>query len=449
MSENLQSNDKLGSAPVKKLLYRMSVQTSFSVLVYSLYGIVDAFFIAKWGGASAVGGISIIFPLNIFLYAVSITAGSGASSIVSRAIGRKDFETAKTAAANAMMMFWITAVIITVFGIIFMDGLLGFLGVTDEIQPFAQSYLKIILIGAITSTGFSNVIRAEGNTSFAMYQWIIPTLLNLALDPVFIFVFKMGVRGAAISTVISQAVSASMCVYYFFFSKKSSIRLSAKHLKLQSSIIKDIISIGCPAFFQQAGSSLSLVFINNFLKKYGGGNAISSFGIATKITTFMVIPQQGIVYAAKPLIGYSFGAGKFKRLRETIFSSGRMNLIFGLIILALLQLFPVQLMRIFSSDPDIIAAGSRMLRIISLSFPFSGVFNICIEYFQSVGKAKSAAFYSVFNTLIVMIPLLLIFSALFGQTGIFVSIPVSAMLSLLVIGFSMKKVLKEFSLNIS
>ena len=206
----------LGTEPVGRLIRKMALPSIVGVLAYNIYNLADTFFIARGVGTEAAGGLAVSFPLFVFLSAVTTTLGSGAASVISRALGEKDGERASRAVGNSFAFFLAVALLVTVFGLLFLDPLLYLMGVTPSLLPYARTYLRIILLGAVTCTGFSNLIRAEGSSRYAMCIWVIPLSINMVLDPVLIFGFDMGIAGAAIGTVAAQCVSMGMSVSVLF-----------------------------------------------------------------------------------------------------------------------------------------------------------------------------------------------------------------------------------------
>lgn len=449
MSKKRSGVSQLGSAPLRKLLFSMSLQTTLSIALYSLYSIVDTIYIARGVGADAVGAVSISFPLSIILSAVSTTVGSGSASVISRALGKNDIDRAGNAAANSFLIFWSIAIFITVSGLMFLEPLLTIFGVTENLMPYAKEYMSVILIGSIVSTGFSSIIRAEGNTKFSMYIWIIPTVINIILDPIFIFVLKTGVRGAAIATVISQFIAASMSIYFFFLSNKSILKIRLKSFKLNYKIVKEIIAIGIPSFVQRSSISISMIYVNNFLGFYGGDLAISAYGIVNRLAAFMVIPQQGVVQALKPIIGYNFGAKKNDRVIESLKISSITAGIYGLIVFFLVKSFPEFFIGIFSTDPDLITLGIIILQYIIITFPINGIQSIQSAYFQSLGRISLSLFLSLLSNILILIPALFIMSKIFGLTGIWLSFPLSAVISLFISTILIMKDINKLNHRIS
>lgn len=428
----------LGEAPIGTLIWKMSIPSIIGLLSYNLYNIVDTIYISRGIGSYAAGGLAITFPLFILLSAVSNTAGAGAASIISRALGKNDIRKASQAAANTFVLFWSVALLITLLGLLFLEPMLYGMGVTHHLMPYAKNYSRIILLGAVTSTGFSSLIRAEGSSKFAMYQWVVPITANIILDPIFIFTLHMGIQGAAIATVISQSISLFMCLYYYFFSRKTQLDIRWSDFIPNIKIISELLGIGLPSFVQLASRSFSIIIINQVLGRYGSDLTISTYGIVSKITMFLVIPQQGILQGIQPMIGYNFGAGKKLRVRETLKQSSVIAACYGVFVSLSLFVLSAPFLYLFSSDPEIIHMGSGILRITCLGTAFSGIQMIQTAYFQAIGKSRISLWLSLCNGILCLIPLVLLFSWLFGLNGVWYSFPISAIIALGISGFIMR-----------
>lgn len=415
---------------ISKLIWKMSIPSIIGIISYNLYNIVDTIYISRGVGAYAAGGLAITFPLFVFLSAISTTMGAGAASIISRLIGKKNIEKASKVAANTFVVFWIIAFMITIIGLIYLDQLLYVMGVTKNLLPYAKEYTRIILIGAITSTGFSSLIRAEGSSKFAMYQWVIPVAVNFILDPILIFTFHLGIQGAAIATVLSQCISVAMFFYYFFFSGKSHLKLRPYHFLPDGRIIREILLIGMPSFIQMASRSLMIIVINNVLRKYGGDLSISTYGITNKISVFLLIPLQGIVQGIQPIIGYNYGAGKKDRATKTLNYASVISFSYGIGISLLLFLLAKFFMYPFTSNEEIIEIGSVILKITCLELAFSGVYMMQATYFQSIGKAKISLALYLSKYILCFLPTLFLLSAAYGLKGVWYSFPLSSIITL-------------------
>ncbi len=413
--------DRLGTEPVPSLLLSMCTQTTLSLVLYSIYSLTDTFFIARGVSAYAAGGVSLTQPLLLLLGAVSTTMGTGGASIISRALGKGDRDKAASTAANVFLVFWIMALLVSVVGVLFLTPFMRLLGAEEILMPYAKGYARIILLGAITSTGFSALIRAEGNTRFSLYIWIFPVLINLILDPLFILVFQWGVEGAALATVAAQATSAGMSLYYFFFSKRDAYRIQAKHFRLRGKLIGEILSIGSPTLISQIGLSLFTTIVNQMLLHFGGAMAIAAFGIVSRIQGFLVIPQNGIVQGMQPIIGYNFAAKAFLRVRQTTIYALIASAVYGTATMVAGIVLAKPLVAIFIADAAILELAISVLSIIALSFPFKGVPTIVSAVFQAEGKPLNAAALLLGGIFAVQLPLLLLMTKLFSLTGAWVS----------------------------
>lgn len=422
---NEQRTEKLLNTPINKLIWKLSIPSFIGIISYNLYNIINTIYISRGIGAYAAGGLAITFPLFIFLAAISSTMGAGAASIISRAIGENDIEKANKTAANTFVVFWLIALLISFFGLIYLDKILYAMGVTDKLLPYAREYTRIILIGAVTSTGFSSLIRAEGSSKYAMYQWIIPIMANIVLDPILIFAFHLGIRGAAIATVLSQCISVAMFFYYYFFSRKTQLSLRINHFILDIRIIGEICLIGMPSFIQMASQSLTIIVINNVLRNYGGDLYISTYGIVNKIVVFLLIPLQGIVQGIQPIIGYNYGAGIKSRVSVTLKYASKIAASYGLLCSVLIVLLSKFLLYPFTNDVDIIQIGNGMLKIVCLGTAFSGIQMIQVAYFQAIGKSITSFLLSLCNYILCFVPVLLGFSILGGLKLIWFAFPVS------------------------
>ena len=417
--------EKLGVEPIHKLLADMSLQTTLSLLLYSIYALTDTFFLTRGVSAYAAGGVAVISPVMMILGAVSTTTGSGAASIISRALGKGDKEKAAATAANAFLLFWLTALVFTVLGLIFMTPLLHFLGADDTLMPYAKGYARIILLGTITSTGFSSIIRAEGNTKYSLYIWIFPVIINLIFDPLFIFVFKWGVEGAAIGTVLAQAVSAGMSIYYFFFSKRDAYAIRRKHFRLKGFLLGEIISIGSPSLISQVSTSSIVILINHILLRYGGADAITAYGIVSRIQSFMILPLNGVVQGMQPIVGFNYAAKYFPRVKKAIRLAIVAGFGYGTIALLAGVMGARPLLRLFITEPEILRMGVSILPVIALSFPFKGIPIIVSAVFQSEGKPFHSIALLLTGIFAVQLPLLLFMSQWFDLTGIWFAFVIS------------------------
>jgi len=414
--------ERLGTEKIGKLLWEMSSQTTLSLLVYAIYSVTDTYFLSVGINSLAAAGASIISPVLIALGGVATTVGAGGASVVSRALGANQPERASRTVANTFLIFWTVAITITVFGALFIEPIVYLLGATESVAPYAIEYGRIIFLGAIFSTGFSTIVRADGNIRYSTAMWIIPVVANTLLCWLFIMVMDMGVSGAALATVIGgQALSAGMSIYFFFFRKNRSYQIKASYFKPDWPLIGEVITIGFPSFVKSLSASLVIIVTNNLLKTIGGDSALSIFAIVSRLFSSLNTPQTGIVQGMQPILGYNFGKKNFERVRQTITYSLGSSVVYGLLICALCLLIPAAMIGRLSKEPAIIAEGQIALRLMALACPVGGISVMVAAYFQSAGRAKEALLITLGGIILVKLPVLLLASSLFSLTGIWVS----------------------------
>jgi len=421
--------ERLGSEKVGRLLWEMSSQTTLALLVYAAYSVTDTYFLSVGINSLAAAGASIISPVLIALGGVATTVGAGGASVVSRALGERNTERASRAVANTFLIFWTAAITITIFGTIFIKPIVYLFGATESVAPYAIAYGRIIFLGAIFSTGFSTIVRADGNIRYSTAMWIIPVAANTLLCWLFIMVLGMGVSGAALATVIGgQALSAGMSIYFFFFRKNRTYQIKAAYFKPDWPLIGEVILIGIPSLVKSLSAGLLVVITNNLLKTIGGDSALSVFAIAGRLFSSLHTPQTGIVQGMQPILGYNFGQKKFERVRRTIVYSLSASAVYGLLICGLCLLIPGAMIGLLSKEAAIISEGQAALRLMALAFPLGGISVMVAAYFQSVGRAGEALALTLGGILLVKLPVLLLASSLFSLTGIWISEAVSELI---------------------
>jgi MATE family, multidrug efflux pump len=413
--------ERLGTEKIGKLLLEMSSQTTFSLLVYAIYSITDTSFLSVGINSLAAAGASIIAPVLIGLGAVATTVGAGGASVVSRALGEQHVERASRTVANTFLIFWAAAITITIFGALFIEPMVYLLGATATIAPYAIAYGRIIFLGAITSTGFSSIIRADGSTRYSTAIWVIPVTANIVLCWLFIMVLKMGAAGAALATVSGQAISAGMSVYFFFFRKNRSYRIRASYFKPDWSLIGEVLMIGFPSLIKNFSVGLVVIITNNLLKQIGGDSALGVFAIVNRLYSALNMPQTGIVQGMQPLVGYNFGQKQFARVRETVRLSLSATVAYGSLVCGICLLIPAVLIALLSKESAIIAEGQTALRLLALAYPLTGVAMVIAASFQSIGRAKEALLLTLGSIILVKLPVLLLAARLFSLTGIWAS----------------------------
>jgi putative MATE family efflux protein len=436
MAASISKNDKsfMGTDTIGSLLIKLSVPAMIGMIVNALYNFVDTIFVGQVVGPYGIAGLSIAFPIQMLIGAFAQTFGIGSASIISRRLGEKNEQAAACAAGNAITGTVIVSLIFMGIGLLFTEPILIFFGATEEILPYALDYVKIILIGAtfLSLTMTSNgIIRSEGQARVAMTVMLIGTGLNLVFDPIFIFVFHLGIKGVAMATVLSQFL-AFIFVIRFFKKSKSTLPLQKRSFIPKRKVLAEIISLGVPAFVRQSGTSLMVLITNNLLKMYGGGLAIASFGMINKLLMFVLMPLFGIVQGFQPIAGYNYGAKKLHRVKEVLIKSMGFTTILATFSWIVIQLFPRQILSVFSGDPQLLTIATPALRISMLAIPLVGIQSIGSSLFQAIGKRGPSIFLSLTRQFIFLIPILLFLPNIYGINGVWTAFPLADLLSTLV-----------------
>ncbi|SNT11143.1 putative efflux protein, MATE family [Anaerovirgula multivorans] len=423
-------NEQLGTMSVGKLLFKFSLPAIGGMLVNSLYNLVDRIFIGRLG-ALAMTGIGLSLPFMALISAVSSLIGIGASAIISMRLGQNRNEDAKRVIGNAVSLLTVLMIIVSFVGLIFKIPILNIFGASKATIDYASEYITIILYGTVfqgIGMGLINIIRAEGSPFKAMVIIVLGTVINIILDPIFIFTFNMGIAGAAWATIISQLVT-SVLVINHFISKKSKLKIQKKDLNFNFTAIKDILSIGFSPFIMQLAAVLVSIILNNSLREYGGDVAIGAMTVINSVMVLFLMSAMGITQGAQPIIGYNYGAGKFGRVKKTL----QLELIsisaICILTFIMVQFFPDSLARIFSNDQDLIGVSSNGMRIFLMMLPLVGAQIVGASYFQAIGEAKKATILGLLRQVLLLIPMLLILPNFFGLTGVWAAGPVSDFVS--------------------
>lgn len=441
MSKNVDRSKQLGEEKVGTLLFKFSLPAIVGMLVNALYNMVDRVFIGRGVGALAISGLAVGFPLSIINMAFGMLIGIGSSTMISIKLGEKKKDEAERILGNALILIILISICLSIIGLIFLDDILKIFGASQETLPYARDYMKYIMAGALLQNigfGMNNIIRAEGNPKIAMATMLIGAIINTILDPIFIFVFKMGIKGAAIATIFAQTVS-SIWVLYYFFSGKSTLKIKRENLSLHKGTIKTIMSIGISPFSMQIAASLVTTILNKNLLTYGGDLAVGAMGIINSISMLFFMPMFGINQGMQPIIGYNYGAKQYKRVRKTLKLAIMASVTIATIGFIVVEVFPTALIKIFNSDEQLVSIGTHGIRIFLSLLPIIGFQVVSSNYFQAVGKAKIAIFLSLSRQFIFLIPMLIILPLMFGLNGVWIVGPVSDILAALVTMFFLYK----------
>ncbi len=430
MKKSKSQNQMLGQEKISKLLVKLSVPSIIGMITHALYNFVDTIFIGQAVGIDAIGGLAIAFPLQMFILALTQVIAIGSASAVSRSLGSNNRQKAYQSAGNAFILSLILGLAISFFCLFFLNNILSIFGATDVLVSYSRDYLSIILIGVFLSAfgmTANSIVRAEGRAIIAMETMLFGTFLNIILDPIFIFGFHMGIRGAAFATIISQLASAIFLIG-FFLSGKSSLKIKCSHMALKFEIVREIIVVGFPSFVRQAGGSIMMIIVNNMLGIYGGDIYISCYGIINRFFMILYMVIFGIAQGLQPIVGYNFGAGKIKRVKEALKLSSIISTLICILAFLFLMIFPEQVIRLFSDDNRIIDIGVIPIRLIILVMPAIGFQIIASSLFQATGKAKAALLLGMSRQFFFLIPLMVLLPKLIGVNGIFLAFPAADIL---------------------
>ncbi|WP_404405582.1 MATE family efflux transporter [Jeotgalibacillus malaysiensis] len=428
-----QQSERLGTEKISSLMVRFSVPAFIGMFVMAFYNIADTFFIARGVGTVGVAALSIAFPLQLIITAFAAAIGIGGASIISRRLGENRLDEANKIFGNVIWLVGFLSVLMVVAALVFLEPILVTFGATEEILPYAAEYLSIILYGAIFQAfamSMNNVVRSEGNAKMAMLTMIISAGLNIVLDPIFIFTLDMGMAGAAIATVISQAVGA-IWIYLYFRAGKSSLEFKWIGFMPDWRVVREITQIGSATFVRQTAGSLMFIAVNWMLVIYGGESAVAIFGIINRIMMFAILPMFGIVQGMQPIIGYNYGAKLHHRVSETLKLGIGISTVMAIFVWAVTMLFPGAMMSVFSTDPAVIAGGEEAMRFIFLIVPIIGFQMVTGGLYQALGKAKISFILSMARQLIFLIPLVLILPTFLGLTGVWLAFPIADLLAFL------------------
>ncbi len=395
--------ERMTTQSIPKLVLSFAATTLIALILNSVYNLTDALFVG-WGvGDYAMGGVSVVFPFVILQGAVSTAVGGGAAAIVSRKLGEQKYDEAGEVTVNAMFVFYITALIVTVLGFALMNPLLQLMGITGDLYAYAKEYFVIILAGNVFSTGFSSIIRAEGKMLYGLLIWVIPITINIVLDAVFIFALDMGVKGSALATVICQIISFIMSV--LFFARFSEQIFKGARLRLRR--IAEIAGIGFPSLVQMGSLSVITVLINNVLRDVCGTLGVTTFGYMSKLITYALVPFTAITQALSPVVGYNFGAGNSGRVKQAIRFSAALGFAYAAVALVFVESIPEYLMMIFTQDKQIIDLGADGMRIIAAALPFTPLPMLIGAALQAQGKKLWSLLLYASNLIFLPLPLFL------------------------------------------
>lgn len=443
MNNQKQKMELLGNAPISKALLAMGIPTMLGMLINALYNLADAYFVSGLG-ESQMGAISIVYPLGQIVVGLGLLFGNGAASYISRLLGQGKNEQANKVASTSLYCSLSTGTLLILFCFVFLKPILTLLGATESILPYAITYAGIYIISCIFNVfnvTMNNLVTSEGAAKTTMCALLAGAILNIVLDPIFIYTFELGVAGAAIATAISQVVSTLVYLHYLS-TKKSIFRFHWKDCFFSRKIFSEIFKIGIPTLVFQLLTSLSISLINNTSGNYGDA-AIAGMGVVTRLVSMGSLTVFGFMKGFQPIAGYSYGAGKYKRLRQAIRTSILWSTLFCIVIGFAFFLFPTQILSQFTTgNVEMIQIGARSLRVNGITFMLFGYYTVYSSLFLALGKGKEGFLLGACRQGICFVPVILILPSIWGVKGILYAQPIADVLSFLItlfMAFSLHK----------
>ena len=436
MNNQSKKMELLGSASIPKALLSMGIPTMIGMLVNAFYNLVDAYFVGGLG-ESQMGAISVVYPLGQVIVGLGLLFGNGAASYISRLLGRGDKENADKVASTALYSSVSVGAVIIIISMVFLHPILKLLGATDSILPFAATYASVYIVSCIFNVfnvTMNNIVTSEGAAKTTMCALLTGAVLNIALDPLFIYVFDLGVAGAAIATAISQVVST--CVYQIYILRKKSVfHFRVKDCTYTKETMSEIFKIGIPTLVFQILTSVSISLINNAAGDYGD-SAIAGMGVVTRLISMGSLSVFGFIKGFQPIAGYSYGAKKFDRLREAIKTSILWSTVFCVIFGVILALFPAAIVSRFTKgDAEMIRIGAASLRANGISIMLFGFYTVYSSLFLALGKGREGFILGACRQGICFIPVILLLPIVWGLNGIMYAQPIADVLSAVITVF--------------
>ena len=450
------NQEELGNLGIVRLLVKFSIPAIIGMVVNMLYNVVDRIYIGNIPdiGGLAITGVGITMPVTSIITGLGMLIGIGTSASISLSFGSGKRKLAQKYLGNGLTAIIIISLIVAIFGNVFATGILGVFGASENTMPYALAYIRPLMIGTICNLcafGLNHSINSDSNPKIAMSTMLIGAIINIVLDPIFIFVLGLGIQGAAYATVISQFVAGCWVIYYFTKSSKSTIKLNKKDMMLDGEIIKRILMIGLAPFCMQVAGSIVQVIANNALMTYGGDLAIGAMAVITSVCTIFIMPIFGLNQGAQPIIGYNYGAKKYDRVKKTY--------LYGLIactaVLLLSWIFIVMLpekaIGMFNNDPMLTDIAVNGIRVYLFVLPLIGVQMTASNYYQAIGKPKKSMLLGLSRQVLMLIPAFLILPKFMGLEGVWLAGPIAdgiaVILSGIIIIREMRTLGKEEEIN--
>ena len=449
MADSAAAPLELGTEKIGILLRKYAVPGIIAQTAASLYNMVDSIYIGHIPevGPYAISGLAVTFPLMNISIALGTLVGVGAMSLISILLGQKNYQTAGKVLSNALTLNVIIGILYTIVTLAFLDPILYFFGASENTITFARDYMTIIILGNTFSHlmhGFNGIIRASGHPRTAMGLTLFTVISNAILDPIFIFTLGMGIRGAALATVICQ-IAALVYTFKFLSDKKRFLHFSKPLFRINWRVAKRSVAIGSGPFLMNLAASLVALFVNQQLRKYGGDLAIGAYGIVNRFSMLFLMICMGFNQGLQPIAGYNFGARQYSRVKEIFWLTAKWELLVTTLCFLFSELLPGLACGMFTNDPELLRLSKHGLRVMNSGFALVGFGIVSGNLFQSLGMVKTSIFLSLSRQLIFLLPLIYTLPLWMQETGVWISFPISDLLSIVFSAIFIARLMKRFS----
>ena len=441
----------LGTDSLSSLLWRYAMPAIIAQVSSSLYNIIDSIFVGQGVGPMAISGLALTMPVMNLSAAFGAMVGVGSSALTSIRLGQGNKRAAELILGNVVLLNVVMGVAFMALGLIYLDDLLYLFGASDESIPYAREFMRVILIGNVIThlyLGLNNQLRVTGYPQKAMHTMLLSVVLNLVLCPLFIFVFKWGIAGSAWATVIAQTVALGWQLHHFS-NRQNFLSFRRDSFRFNWDIVRGTLSIGMAPFMMQCCACVVVIFVNNTMQHYGGDLAIGAYGIVNRVAFLFTMVVMGLNHGMQPIVGYNYGAKNYERVRRILFMTIGWATVVTTVGFLVCQLFPEYVVRLFAKEDgsgdatQLITLASHGLQTILIAFPIVGFSMVVGNFFQYIGKAKRAIILSMTRQLIFILPLLVVLPPLWGQDGVWYSIPIAdsmaMLLALLLLIYQLRK----------
>ena len=438
---------ELGTEKISKLLKQYALPAIIAQTASSLYNMVDSIFIGQGVGPLAISGLAVTFPLMNLSTAFGTLVGAGAATMLSVLLGQKNYKAANKVLGNVVTLNTIIGLVFMAVALIFIDPILYFFGASENTLPYAKEYITIILIGNVITHlyfGLNAAMRSSGHPKKAMALTIFTVVFNTILDPIFIFVFDLGIAGAAWATVLAQT-AALILVMRHFSDKTRAFHFEKGIFKLDPRVAKDSLTIGMGPFLMNTAACLVTLFINQQLRDYSGDLGIGSYGICNRFIFMFIMICMGLNQGMQPIAGYNYGAKQYSRVKEVFWKTAKMGTIVTTICFAIGMFIPRLAAGIFTHDEALLNMSAEGMRILTIGFPIVGFQMIGTNFFQCLGMVKKSIILSLSRQLLFLLPLLYSLPLWMGANGVWMSFPISDVLSALLTAILLRRLFKKFN----